>query len=83
MLIGSTAEISVRDHGPGVDPAFRSQLFQRFSQADSSDTRKLPGTGLGLAITREISQQLGGSVDYRDANSVGGEFYIRLPGAFS
>lgn len=83
VLIGSTAEISVRDHGPGVDPAFRSQLFQRFSQADSSDTRKLPGTGLGLAITREISQRLGGSVDYRDANSVGGEFYIRLPGAFS
>jgi PAS domain S-box-containing protein len=70
--------IRVRDHGPGVDPAFRSQLFQRFSQADGSDTRKLPGTGLGLAITREISQQLGGEVDYRDAPLGGGEFYIQL-----
>ncbi|HEV8078881.1 MAG TPA: PAS domain-containing sensor histidine kinase, partial [Marinobacter sp.] len=70
--------IRVRDHGPGVDPDFRSQLFQRFSQADGSDTRKLPGTGLGLAITREISQQLGGEVDYRDAPLGGGEFYIQL-----
>jgi signal transduction histidine kinase len=86
---GETVEISteldadrvlilVRDRGPGVDPAFRSQLFQRFSQADGSDTRKLPGTGLGLAITREISQQLGGEVDYRDAPGGGGEFYIQL-----
>lgn len=72
-------EIAVRDHGPGVDPIFRSQLFQRFSQADSTDARKLPGTGLGLAITREISQQLGGEVDYREATGGGGEFFIQLP----
>lgn len=72
-------EICVRDHGPGIDPAFRSQLFRRFSQADGSDTRKLPGTGLGLAITREISQQLGGDVNYRDAQGGGSEFYIELP----
>jgi PAS domain S-box-containing protein len=78
-LDGNRVLIRVRDHGPGVDPAFRSQLFQRFSQADSSDTRKLPGTGLGLAITREISQQLDGEVDYRDVPHGGGEFYIQLP----
>ena len=73
-------QISVRDHGPGVDPAFQPHLFQRFSQADGSDTRKLPGTGLGLAITREIAHQLGGEVHYRDAQGGGGEFYIELPG---
>lgn len=78
-LDGNLVTIRVRDHGPGVDPAFRSQLFKRFSQADGSDTRKLPGTGLGLAITREISQQLGGEVDYQDAPQGGGEFYIQLP----
>ena len=77
---GDKATIIVRDHGPGVDPAFKSQLFQRFSQADSSDTRKLPGTGLGLAITREITHQLGGEVHYRDATGGGSEFYIELPG---
>lgn len=76
---GGVVEICVRDHGPGIDPAFRSQLFRRFSQADGSDTRKLPGTGLGLAITREISQQLGGEVNYRDADGGGSEFYIELP----
>ena len=74
------AVISVRDYGPGVDPAFQPHLFKRFSQADGSDTRKLPGTGLGLAITREIAHQLGGEVNYRDAQGGGGEFYIELPG---
>lgn len=71
--------IAVRDQGPGVDPAFQPHLFQRFSQADGSDTRKLPGTGLGLAITREIVQQLHGSVQYRDAPQGGGVFCITLP----
>ncbi|EXJ10038.1 PAS domain-containing protein [Nitrincola nitratireducens] len=75
----SAVEVAVRDHGPGVDPVFRSQLFQRFSQADSSDRRKLPGTGLGLAITREITQQLGGEVNYREATGGGAEFYVLLP----
>ncbi|MFP3343115.1 PAS domain-containing protein [Halomonas sp. SIMBA_159] len=74
------ARIVVRDHGPGVPADFQRHLFQRFSQADGSDTRKLPGTGLGLAITREIAQQLGGEVHYQDAQGGGGEFYIELPG---
>ncbi|WP_422101665.1 PAS domain-containing protein [Vreelandella sp.] len=76
----SKARIVVRDHGTGVPADFQRQLFQRFSQADGSDTRKLPGTGLGLAITREIAQQLGGEVHYQDAQGGGGEFYIELPG---
>ncbi|WP_249273191.1 ATP-binding protein [Halomonas sp. BC2] len=53
--------------------------IQRFSQADSSDTRKLPGTGLGLAITRENCRQLGGDVHYQDAPGGGSEFVIELP----
>ncbi|MFT6466641.1 PAS domain-containing protein [Halopseudomonas sp.] len=72
-------QIFIRDHGPGVAPIFHTQLFQRFSQADSSDTRKMPGTGLGLAITREICRQLGGEVDYRDAADGGAVFCISLP----
>ncbi|MFC3854043.1 ATP-binding protein [Salinispirillum marinum] len=77
--IGKQTEISVRDHGPGVPAEFRHQLFKRFSQADSSDSRKIPGTGLGLAITQEIAQQMGGVVNYRDAKGGGSEFYIVLP----
>ncbi|SFB79502.1 PAS domain S-box-containing protein [Marinospirillum celere] len=79
QLKEAQVEIAVRDKGPGVDPLFRHQLFKRFSQADSSDTRKLPGSGLGLAITREICQQLDGKVGYRDAKDGGGEFFILLP----
>ncbi|WP_332399600.1 ATP-binding protein [Vibrio metschnikovii] len=71
--------ILVRDRGQGVAPEFQDRLFQRFSQADSSDTRKLPGTGLGLAITQEICQQLGGCVMYRQPNGRGAEFIIQLP----
>lgn len=74
-----TIEISVCDHGPGIDPIFRARLFQRFSQADGSDTRKLPGTGLGLAISQEICQQMGGEVGYRDAVGGGADFFIVLP----
>ena len=72
-------QLSVQDRGPGVDPTFKDQLFKRFSQADSSDTRKLPGTGLGLAITREIIHQLGGEVSYEDAPGGGSRFQICLP----
>jgi signal transduction histidine kinase len=71
-------EISIRDYGSGVDKEFQNRLFQRFSQADSSDNRKLPGTGLGLAITREICQQMGGDVGYRDAEGGGALFFIQL-----
>ena len=78
-LYQNTIEISVCDHGPGIDPIFRAQLFKRFAQADGSDTRKLPGTGLGLAISQEICQQMGGEVGYRDTIGGGANFFIVLP----
>jgi len=71
-------EIGIRDHGPGVTAEFQTRLFQRFSQADSNDNRKLPGTGLGLAITREICQQMDGQAGYRDAEGGGSLFFITL-----
>ncbi|GGD73388.1 PAS domain S-box protein [Lacimicrobium alkaliphilum] len=77
-LQNNMIEISIRDHGPGVDKAFQNRLFQRFSQADSSDNRKMPGTGLGLAITREICQQMDSEVGYRDAKGGGSLFFIQL-----
>ncbi|MCC5797628.1 MAG: PAS domain-containing protein [Methylophaga sp.] len=78
-VIGDDLLISVRDHGSGIDPEFQKYLFKRFSQGDSSDTRRLPGTGLGLAITREICDQMGGSVHFNNAKDGGSIFYIRLP----
>lgn len=74
-----TVEISVRDYGAGVAPEFRADLFQRFAQADGSNTRKLSGTGLGLAISQEICQQMRGDIGYRDAVGEGADFFISLP----
>lgn len=83
ILDENAIEISVRDHGPGVTAAFRDQLFQRFVQADGSDTRKLGGTGLGLAISQEICHQMGGEIGYRDAKGGGANFFIVLPRKYS
>lgn len=71
--------VSVRDEGRGIPPAFRSQIFQRFAQADSSDTRELGGAGLGLYISRGIVEAHGGTLDFDADRSVGSEFFFELP----
>lgn len=57
-----SAEIKVRDDGPGIPADFLPHVFERFSQADSSRTRRHGGLGLGLAITRHLVELHGGSV---------------------
>lgn len=56
------AEIQVGDNGPGIPPEFLPHIFERFSQADSSSTRRHGGLGLGLAITRHLVELHGGAV---------------------
>jgi len=56
------AEIRVMDSGPGIPPTFLPHVFERFSQADGSSTRRHGGLGLGLAITRHLVELHGGSV---------------------
>jgi len=65
--------------GQGVPEAFRDQIFQRFAQADSSDTRSQGGTGLGLAITRELITAMAGEVGFESVPGQGATFWIRLP----
>jgi len=71
--------VTVRDYGRGIPQAFRSRIFQRFSQADSSDTREKGGTGLGLAITMAIIHEHGGSIDFSSEEGAGTEFFFELP----
>ena len=74
-----TVTIAVQDCGQGVPEAFRDQVFQRFAQADSSDTRSQGGTGLGLAITRELITVMAGEVGFESPPGQGATFWIRLP----
>ncbi|MDO8703287.1 MAG: two-component regulator propeller domain-containing protein [Undibacterium sp.] len=71
--------IEVADRGPGIPVNFGERIFQKFSQADASDTRSKDGTGLGLAIAKEMIEKMNGSIGFH-ANPGGGTvFYIELP----
>jgi signal transduction histidine kinase/CheY-like chemotaxis protein len=73
-------EIDVVDSGSGMSPQEVQRLFQPFSQADASVTRRHGGTGLGLSICRRLGEMLGGSVDLvRTEPGVGSTFRLRLP----
>ncbi len=74
-----TVRVRVQDHGPGIPAEFRSRMFQRFAQADSSDTRRRGGTGLGLSITKAIVERHGGSIGFSTVEHMGTEFYFELP----
>ncbi len=71
--------IEVQDFGHGIPESFRDRIFQKFSQADSSDTRAKGGTGLGLAIAREIVLHMGGEIGFDSVPGQGTVFYIELP----
>lgn len=71
--------VSVADRGIGIDPGFHGRIFQRFAQADGSDSRARGGTGLGLAITREIVERHGGHIGFETEPGRGTCFHIDLP----
>ena len=73
----------VTDTGIGLTPEKILKLFQAFTQADASTTRKFGGTGLGLALTRRFCQMMGGDVTVRSVPGEGSTFTIVLPAAVS
>ncbi len=72
-------QVSVTDHGPGIAEEFKPRVFQKFSQADSGNTRKTGGTGLGLSICKVIVERMGGDIDFETAAGSGSRFYFTLP----
>jgi len=77
--VGARCRFSIRDFGPGIPEEFRGRIFERFSQADSSSTRKKGGSGLGLAITLAVVQQMRGELRFEDAPGGGTIFSFDLP----
>lgn len=76
---GLGARVEVRDHGPGIPEEFRTRIFQKFSQADASDTRQKSGTGLGLNISRALVERMGGSIGFDTRLGEGTTFFFELP----
>jgi PAS domain S-box-containing protein len=72
-------DLVVADTGPGMDDEVRARLFQPFSQADSSTTRRYGGTGLGLAISKRLLDQMGGAITVESRPGAGTRFLVTVP----
>ena len=78
-LDGAQVKISVDDSGIGISAEQMDRLFRRFTQADSSTTRRYGGTGLGLAISKTLVELMGGTIGAQSHAGTGSTFWITLP----
>ena len=76
---GGWVRFEVHDTGPGIPPEIQARLFEPFTQADESTTRRYGGTGLGLSICRELASLMGGEVGLLSQAGIGSCFHARLP----
>ena len=76
-VLCAAGDVSVRDHGPGIDPEDLPHIFDRFYRSRAA--RALPGSGLGLAIVAQVANEEGGSVRAHNAADGGAVVTLHLP----
>ena len=76
---GADAVLTVSDHGPGIPPDRREEVFERFASWRPVDYETAPGTGLGLFIARALARSQGGSISIEDAPEGGTMLAVRFP----
>jgi PAS domain S-box-containing protein len=76
---GAMLRVEIEDSGPGIPEEFQSRIFQKFSQADASTSRRYEGTGLGLSIARKLIEGMGGLIGFSTEIGHGTVFYFEVP----
>ena len=76
--VGDAIRVAIADQGPGIPADFHGQIFQKFAQADSSDSREKGGTGLGLSISKAIIDKHNGMIGFDSEPGTGTIFFFEL-----
>ena len=74
-----SVRVGISDNGPGIPEQFRDRIFEKYSQADASDSRRVGGTGLGLSISKAIVEKHGGDIGIDKETAKGTTFFFTLP----